>query len=185
MKKAVFLDRDGTIIEDTGYIKSPDEVIYFENAFTALRLLQEEYLLFFFSNQSGIGKGLLKTEEVAKVNDAIVSRLKKASIEIKEVFVCPHTREDNCKCHKPSPFFLYKAAKKYNIDLSRSYLIGDHPGDVFCAENAGAKGIYVLTGHGSKHLDEFVTKPTIGTDILEAAKIILLSKKVNTYVKPD
>jgi len=172
MKKAVFLDRDGTIIEDLGYIKSVDAIKFFDSTFQALRSLQEDYLLFLITNQSGVGKGLLNMREVRIVNQEIVNTLKSESIAIKKIYVCPHTKEDNCKCHKPSPFFLLEASIEYDLDLSKSYLIGDHPGDVYCAENAGSTGIYLLTGHGKKHLKEFTKRPIIKADILQAAKFV-------------
>ncbi|VAX15149.1 D-glycero-beta-D-manno-heptose-1,7-bisphosphate 7-phosphatase [hydrothermal vent metagenome] len=176
MQKAIFLDRDGTIIEDVGYIKTTKEVVFFDNTFDALKILQKDYLFFIVTNQSGIAKYLLTIEEVNNVNNYIVEKLNRESIKTTEVFVCPHKKEDNCKCHKPKPYFLLEATKKYNIGLSNSYVIGDHPSDVYCAENAGANGIYILTGHGNKHLNEFVTRPINKNDILEAANYIKLNK---------
>lgn len=170
--KAVFLDRDGTLIEDGGYLKNPSDIIFYANTYPALQLLQKKYLLFIITNQSGISKGVLTADEVDIVNNTIISRLKKDSIHIQEVFVCPHANEDECECRKPKPYFIQKAGLKYNLNIAESYMIGDHPSDVYCAENAGATGIYMLTGHGCKHLHEFKQKPIIKADILDAAKFI-------------
>jgi len=171
-RKAIFLDRDGTLIEDVGYLKNPSEIVFYDNTFTALQLLQKKHLLFIITNQSGISKGALTEEEVNAVNNAILNRFTKESINIQEVFVCPHTVEDRCECRKPNSYFIQKAEIKYGLDLSKSFMIGDHPSDVYCAENAEVTGIYLLTGHGCQHLHEFKHKPLIKADILGAAKYI-------------
>ncbi|MFC2137779.1 D-glycero-alpha-D-manno-heptose-1,7-bisphosphate 7-phosphatase [Bacteroidota bacterium] len=170
---AVFLDRDGTIVEDNGYIDNELDLVFFENSFKALNILQEKFLLFIVTNQSGIGKGLISKYKVDKVNQYLVDCLKAQGIAIYDIYCCPHTKEDNCWCRKPEPYFLYKAAKEYNLDLSKSFVIGDHPEDVYCAENAGATGIYVLSGHGIRHLLEFKKRPILAEDILQAANMII------------
>ena len=171
--QAVFLDRDGTLIEDVGYLKHPGEINFFADVYSALLLLQKSYKLFIVTNQAGISKGFLSLDEVNTVNRAIEDRFRNEQIEITETFVCPHSKEDNCKCRKPKPYFLFRAAQKYGINLSKSFIIGDHPSDIYCAENAGAKGIYLFTGHGIKHLHEFAKKPVCRPDILSAAKYIM------------
>lgn len=172
-QKAVFLDRDGTLIEDVGHLKYLDQINFYADAYTALLLLQKAYKLFIVTNQSGVAEGAISLEEVSVINQAIEKRFRNEGIEITEIFVCPHSKEDNCKCRKPKPFFLKKAARKYNIDLSKSYMIGDHPSDIYCAENAGATGIYLFTGHGLRHLHEFKKKPIYQPAILDAAKYII------------
>lgn len=171
--KAVFLDRDGTVIDDRGHLKNPEQVIFYDFTFKALKLLQKNFMLFIVTNQSGIAKGLLKREDVEKVNRHVVEALKQNGINITEVYYCPHNREDNCECIKPKAYFLKKAAAKYKIDLDKSYVIGDHPHDVECGLNAGATGIFVLTGHGSKHLDEVKEEWRVAANLLEAAEMIL------------
>lgn len=173
MKPAIFLDRDGTLIEDRGDLKSPEEVVFYPNTLKALRLLAPRFVFFIVTNQSGIGKGNLATHEAEKVNNYVKDWLKKEGIEIKDIYTCPHTTEDECDCKKPKPHFLHKAAKDYDIDLSRSFVIGDHPHDVHFAENAGATGIYLLTGHGKKHMDELSDDYIVCKDILKAAQRII------------
>lgn len=171
--KAVFLDRDGTVIEDRGHLKVPEQVVFYDFTFKALKLLQKTFMLFIVTNQSGIAKGLLKRKDVEKVNRHVLNVLEQNGIKIKEVYYCPHNREDDCECIKPKPYFLEKAAAKYKIDLDKSYVIGDHPHDVECGLNAGATGIFVLTGHGSKHLDEVKEGWPVAANLLEAAEMIL------------
>ncbi len=171
-QKAVFLDRDGTIIEDVGYLKNTSDINFYSDVYTALLLFQKSYKLFIVTNQAGVAKGVTSLDEVKAVNKAIEDRFIKEGIVITETYVCPHSKDDNCNCRKPKPFFLKEAARKYNIDLSKSFMVGDHPSDVYCAENAGATGIYLFTGHGSKHLHEFEKKPICRPGILDAAKFI-------------
>lgn len=154
MKPAVFLDRDGTIIKDRGYLGHTHQVEFYPFTFDCLRWLQEKFLLFIVTNQSGIAKGIVTHEQVDKVNSFIVSEFKKAGIKIAAVYSCPHHVDDNCQCHKPKTLFAEIAVKNFKIDLKNSYMIGDHPADVEFALNIQAKGIYVLTGHGKKHYDE-------------------------------
>ncbi len=172
-RKAVFLDRDGTVIEDRGHLKNPVDAVFYPFTFEALRMLQKEFLLFIVSNQSGIAKKLITKEDVDKVNRRVLEILVENGIRITEVYYCPHNREDNCECIKPKPYFLNQAVEKHGIDLSRSYVIGDHPHDVEFAENAGAKGIYVLTGHGEKHTGELKPGWPVVKNLLEAARLIL------------
>ena len=172
---AIFLDRDGTIIKDVGYIKNSKEVEFFPETFTTLLKLQSDFLLFIITNQSGISKGLTTHKEVMQVNNYIVDELKSKGIIISEVYCCPHSNEDNCDCKKPKPYFIEQAAKSYNLDLARSYIIGDHPSDVDCGLNANITPIYVLTGHGSMHRHQLDSNCSICADIADASTMILAS----------
>ncbi len=179
MNKAVFLDRDGTIIEERGYIKAADEVAFIPGVFETLRMLQKHYKLFIVTNQSGIRKNIITAQDVDNINNYILMTLRAQDIKITDTYVCPHTRDDKCECMKPKPFFLHKAAAAYDIDLKNSFSIGDHPHDVELAQNAGGKGIYLLTGHGIKHLGEIQSKAIVFSDINTAADWI--AKNNNTF----
>ena len=178
---AVFLDRDGTLIEDQGYLRHPDDVLFFPNTTRALSRLQKEFLLFIVTNQNGVGKGKLTLQEVDKVNEYLIGQLGKKGVVISGIFVCPHKEEDDCACMKPKPFFLKKAANDFNLNLNRSYVIGDHPYDVEFAKGVGAKGLYVKTGHGEKHLNELPPGEVIVSDIGEAADWILREEQGNYH----
>ncbi len=171
---AVFLDRDGTIIEDRGHLWDPDEVVFFPEAFESLRKLQRHLLLFIVTNQPGVAEGLITRNDVDRVNAHVVAALAEQGVEIRDFYVCPHGRLEQCPCMKPKPYFLREAAERYGIDLSTSFTVGDHPHDVQLAGNAGASGIYVLTGHGLKHLDDVPRDTHIAPGIAEAAEMILL-----------
>jgi histidinol-phosphate phosphatase family protein len=172
-KPSVFLDRDGTIIEDRGYLEHPSQVVFFNETFSSLRRLSELFELFIVTNQSGVTKGEISVENVKRVNSYIESTLADHGIKIVDTYVCPHDRSDHCDCIKPKPYFMKRAAREHDIDLSRLFVIGDHPHDIEFAENVGAKGIYVLTGHGKKHRNELLPATLIASGISEATKLIM------------
>lgn len=176
-RPAVFLDRDGTIIEEKGFIGSPAEVSFLPGVFSALRKLQNNFLLFIVTNQPGVGLGRLRLEEVKEVNQFILSTLAHEGIRIQKVFTCPHRREDNCQCIKPKPYFLLQAAEEFNLDLVASYVIGDHPSDMELARASGARGVYLLTGHGPEHLSELAFPLPVVTNLETAVALILEEKK--------
>ena len=175
---AVFLDRDGTIISDVGHIRDSSMVEFFPFSIQALRKLKYHYLLFIITNQSGISKGILTEKEVERVNKDIEDKLVLSNIRISETFFCPHQNKDNCNCKKPNPFFINHAAARYNLDLSRSFIIGDHPSDIECGLNAGVTPIYLLTGHGEKHRDELIHKVHVCENLMDASELILSTLKI-------
>lgn len=103
-KPAVFLDRDGTIIEDAGYLREAAQVLFYPQTFSALRRLGD-FVLFIVTNQSGIAKGQIRSEEADAVNHHVVQCLAAAGTTIRDVYCCPHQRSDACACMKPSPYF--------------------------------------------------------------------------------
>ena len=184
-KAAVFLDRDGTIIEDRGHLRDTSEVVFFPDTFEALQKLSEYFLLFIVTNQVGVAEGIITSDDVDLVNRSVVSALAEKGIIITDVFVCPHRRSDDCPCIKPKPYFLRTAAKHYGVDLDASFTVGDHPHDVKLAQNAGARGIYVLSGHGRKHLAEISDGIEVVTGIKQAAEKIILWNERENSTKDD
>jgi len=154
MNKAVFLDRDGTIIKDRGYIKDVKDVVFYPSAFDCLKKLQNHFLLFIVTNQPGVSKGIIKVTDVEKIHIYILQKLIEHGINIKEIYCCTHNKEEQCSCRKPGTFFIDSAKNKYSIDIESSFIIGDHPSDVQLAIYSKASGIYLLTGHGKKHYHE-------------------------------
>ncbi|NLG35090.1 MAG: threonylcarbamoyl-AMP synthase [Lentisphaerae bacterium] len=175
-RPAVFLDRDGTLIEDRGDVRSPADVAWYPDTVPALRALGIGHDLFIVTQQSGVAQGRLTAAEVRAVNDHVVERLAEAGVRIRAVYCCMHGPEDGCACRKPDPGPLRRAARDFGVDLSRSFVVGDHPHDVELARRAGAKGLYLRTGHGEKHRDELPLDVTaILPGIREAAEWILAS----------
>lgn len=173
LRPAVFLDRDGTIIEDRGVLAEPSDVVFYPDTVGALRRLREHFLLFLVTNQPGVARGAITLDHVDRVNARVLAYLGEHGITITAVYVCPHERADGCRCIKPNPYFLHKAAEEYGVDLVRSFTVGDHPHDVEFARSVGARGVYVRTGHGEKHLPDLPAGQTIVPGIGEAADWIL------------
>jgi D-glycero-D-manno-heptose 1,7-bisphosphate phosphatase len=173
LRPAVFLDRDGTLIEDRGHLAHASDVVFYPDTIDALKRLQERFLLFIVTNQPWVARGILTVEDVNRVNAWVVSYLAKHGVTITAVYVCPHERSDGCLCIKPNPHFLRQAAAEHRVDLRRSFTVGDHPHDVEFARAVGAQGVYVRTGHGSKHVAELPPDEVVVAGIAEAADWIL------------
>jgi histidinol-phosphate phosphatase family protein len=173
LRPAVFLDRDGTIIEDRGVLAEPSEVVFYPDTVSALRRLQERFLLFLVTNQPGVARGAITLDNVNRVNAAVISYLAEHGVTVTAAYVCPHERVNGCLCIKPNPYFLWKAANEHAVDLQRSFTIGDHPHDVEFARSVGARGVYVRTGHGEKHLEDVPPGEIVTFGISEAADWIL------------
>lgn len=177
MRKAVFLDRDGTINEDVGYICSIEKFLVIPKAIDALKLLQKDFELFIITNQSGVSKKIFSEEDLVLFNRQVENFLAEQGVNIKKTYYCPHVPEDRCHCRKPSPYFMRKAAEEYDVSLKQSFVIGDHPHDMEMASVVGAKSVYVLTGHGKKHISELRIQPDLlANDIYEAANWIFSLK---------
>lgn len=142
MKRAVFLDRDGTLIVDRGYLHHPDQVQLLQGAVPALRSLRAwGFALVVCSNQSGIGRGLLTEAQAGEVHARFSAAFAAHAITFDAVHYCPHGPEDGCSCRKPKPGMLQEAAKDHALNLGRSFMIGDNLSDVEAAHRAGCTGI--------------------------------------------
>ncbi len=150
--RAIFLDRDGVINEDRGYVHKIEDFIFLSGVFEALRaFLDMGYKLFIVTNQSGIGRGYYSEDDFKKLTDWMLDELAKKKIAIEEVFYCPHHPDEGCGCRKPEPGMIWEAAKKYGIDLKNSWMIGDKPSDIEAAKRAGV-GSQILIGKDAKSL---------------------------------
>jgi L-threonylcarbamoyladenylate synthase len=167
-KPAVFLDRDGTLLEDRGYLSDPSQAVFYPGAAEALRRLGGAFEFFIVTPPSGVAKGFVRPEDVRRVNDFVVGRLAEAGVAVREVYCGPHPRSDGCARIKPNPQFLLRARDAYGVDLERSWVVGDHPADAELAVRAGARGIYVLTGHGEKHRAELKVSCPVVPSLVEA-----------------
>src|SRR3989338_5899806 len=134
MSKAVFLDRDGVITEDIGYVHKVEDFKLIKNAAEGLRSLKD-YKLFIVTNQSGIGRGYYKLEDFMDYNNRVVEELKKNKIKIEKTYYCPHKPDDNCECRKPKTKLIKDAEKEFNIDLKKSFVVGDKKIDVEMGKN--------------------------------------------------
>ena len=152
MNRAVFLDRDGTIIEEKNYLCRVEEVVIFPGAGAALeRLCQAGFRLFMVSNQSGVGRGYFTLAEVEKVNQHILRELDRERVRFEKIYVAPEAPEAPSRGRKPSPEFLLEARNEFGLDLAQSYMIGDKLIDLECGWNAGVrKCLLVRTGYGAE-----------------------------------
>jgi len=140
MNKAVFLDRDGTIVIDQKYKNNISRIQFTKNAIKGLKILKNLGFLFIIvTNQSGIGKGFVKKKKVNLFNKFLFKKLKKKNILISKIFVCPHQIKDKCKCRKPESKFGYLAKKKFNLDFRKSFMIGDKLSDIKFGKRLGIK----------------------------------------------
>ena len=173
--RAVFLDRDGTIMEDSNYVGDVERVLVIPGAPAALKRLQEAgYKLFIITNQSGVGRGYFTHEAVEAIHSHLDKYFGQTGVKFDRYYVCPHHPEDNCDCRKPKPKFLLDAAREYGLDLSRSFMIGDRTSDLQAGINAGVPTILVLTGVGRQTLAKQEAKPDhVAEDIGAAATWIL------------
>ncbi len=152
MKRAVFLDRDGTIIEEKVYLADPAKVVIFPGAAAALRRLMDAgYLLIIVTNQSGIGRGYYTEADMHRVNARITEILAAEGVRFEKIYYAPEHPELPSRGRKPSPQFLLDARDEFGVDLAQSYMIGDKLLDVECGRNAGVrKSILVRTGYGAE-----------------------------------
>jgi len=155
MYPAIFLDRDGVIIENRpAYVRSWEEVEIFPDAIAALaRLVDSPYKIVVITNQAGIGKGLISFQVAADINLRLRQEVAKAGGRIDMIVMCPHKPEDACSCRKPQPGMLLKAAQDLSIDLSQSIMIGDSLTDLQAGNAAGVRSVaLVKTGLGDQQI---------------------------------
>jgi len=173
LNKAIVLDRDGTINIDYGYVHKIEDFEFIPGTFEALKKLQGEYLLFIFTNQSGIGRGYYNKEDLKKLNNFMLKKFREKGINIEDVFYCPHKPDNNCDCRKPKTKLVDALIEKYHIDVSNSYVIGDKTADIKLAENLGMRSVLVKTGKGGKD-KKYEVRPTyVAKDLVEASNTIL------------
>lgn len=151
---AVFIDRDGTINKESGYIDRPDMIELIPGSADAIRMINGMGIkAVIVTNQSGIGRSYFSEESLNEVNDRLKEILMEEDAHIDAVYYCPHHPDDGCDCRKPMPGLLKKAASELDIDLCSSYVIGDKISDLILAQNVGAMGILVRTGYGSESVE--------------------------------
>ena len=144
MNKAIFLDRDGTIIIDKSYMHDVGDIELIDNVVKALRLFKQlGFLLVVITNQSGIGRGYYSLKEAEVFNGVLNDILEKKGCKIDSIYMCPHTPQDACQCRKPSPYMVNLAIKEMNIDPLKSYMFGDKDSDVECGIRAGVRSYKV------------------------------------------
>ena len=182
---AVFIDRDGTLNVDSGYIAEPEELVLYPFAGPAVRLLNENGIkAMVVTNQSTVARGYCSPDMIDVIHEKLRSELHRDGAHLDAVYYCPHHPEVgrepyrvDCQCRKPKAGMLYQAQREHNIDLRRSFVIGDKTLDIEMARSVGAAGILVLTGFGHdsiRRLEGKALQPDlICENVLEAVRMIL------------
>jgi D-glycero-D-manno-heptose 1,7-bisphosphate phosphatase len=186
MKAAVFLDRDGTINEQMGYINHPSRFKLLPRAAAGIRLLNEnEIPVVVATNQSGLARGYFPPELLTQVHEKMHRKLAAEGAHVDAIYICPHHPEAKnpeyrlqCDCRKPQTGLLTRAARELALDLGRSYLVGDRWSDLKAAAGCQATGILVLTGYGQGDLayigpQEKIQPHYVASDLYEAAQWII------------
>ena len=159
---AVFIDRDGTINEETGYVDSLAKFRLLPGVNEALRRLNESGIpAIVITNQSGVGRGYFSMDFLDTLHNRMMMEFTEQGCRLDGIYICPHHPDENCACRKPKPGMLLSAAKENEIILHASYVVGDKMRDIELAHRVGAKGILVLTGYGAEELRNNPSLPQI------------------------
>ncbi|WP_339004208.1 D-glycero-beta-D-manno-heptose 1,7-bisphosphate 7-phosphatase [Fusobacterium polymorphum] len=186
MKKAIFLDRDGTINVEKDYIYKSEDLVFEEGTIEALKTFKNlGYILIVISNQSGIARGYFTEEDLNIFNNNMNEILKKNGIEITEFYCCPHHPDGIgeykkvCECRKPNNKMIEDAIKKYNIAREKSYMIGDKTSDIGAGLKSNLKTVLVKTGYGLKDMEKIDKNETLVCENLKDFSEILKREKLN------
>jgi len=184
-KPAVFLDRDGTLIDEVGFLVREEQIRIYEGTPAALRILRQVgFLLLVVSNQSGVARGFLSEERMLELNRVIFNQMRLLGEVPDAFYFCPHHPQalldkyrQVCECRKPGLGLVRQAQQQFDLDLSGSYAVGDKLSDVALGQGLGGKGILVLTGFGAEERDKAaetgeICPDFVARDILEAAQWI-------------
>lgn len=178
MNRAIFLDRDGVLIEEKHYLHRVEDVAFIPGGPGALRRLQDAgFKLFIVTNQSGVGRGYFTLAEAEKVNAHIAREFVRHGVTFEKIYIAPEAPDQPSRGRKPSPQFLFDARDEFSLDLARSFMIGDKLIDLECGWNAGVQqSILVRTGYGAVQEREASQKPgaaIVVDDLPSAADWIL------------
>lgn len=174
-RPAVFLDRDGVLTKENSYVASVKNLSIFPYTADCIRQIHNKgYYAIVVTNQSGVARGLFTEKDLLEMNQYLMERT-----DVDDVYYCPHHPKGRiekyrkmCRCRKPGTKMFEMACKKYAIDMSRSYMIGDRAGDILAGQNIGIKTILLESGYGTERLEEAVVPDYIAYDLNEAVGIL-------------
>jgi histidinol-phosphate phosphatase family protein len=176
--KAVFLDRDGTINEEVNYLSKIEQLKILPKSAKAIKLLNEnKFKVIIITNQSGVAREYFSKETLEDINEHLKNELANEGAQIDAIHYCPHHPEEGCDCRKPRPGMIERAKRKFDLDLSSSFIVGDTINDLETGYNVGCKTVLVLTGYGKRELKEqesWKLQPDyIAQDLLDAVMWII------------
>lgn len=172
--KACFLDRDGVVNEEVDYLCEPDKVAIIPGVPEALKMLKEAgFMTVVVTNQAGVARGMYEEKDILRVHERIQELLRESGIEIDVFYYCPHHPDftGDCPCRKPEPGMFLNAVREYNIDVSRSFMVGDRMSDINAARAAGCGSAYLVrTGYGNRTIanGENDDDVIVAADLLDA-----------------
>jgi len=174
-KPTVFLDRDGVLTEEKGYIVSKERLRVFPYSSECIRQIHRKgYYAIVVTNQSGVARGLLTENKLREMNEYLIDET-----GVDDVFYCPHHPDGKielyrkcCRCRKPGIGMFETACQKYDIDLDRSYMVGDRASDIMAGENAGIKTVLLESGYGTARLEEDIKPDYVLYDLRDVIKIL-------------
>ena len=178
--KAIFLDRDGVINKEVNYLSKPEDFEFIQDSIKALKILKQlDFLLIVTTNQAGIARGYFSEEDLKKIHAKMIRILHTHDVVLDDIFFCPHHPDFTkiCECRKPNPGMIFKARDKHQIDLSKSYMVGDTLNDIKTGFNATCKTVLVLTGYGREEVKKIkdVKPDFIFQNLLEFADNLKLN----------
>ncbi|MCK4239835.1 MAG: D-glycero-beta-D-manno-heptose 1,7-bisphosphate 7-phosphatase [Candidatus Lokiarchaeota archaeon] len=159
-KRAIFLDRDGVINIEVEYLSDPKNFEFIEGSVEALRILKQKgFILIIITNQAGIARGYYTKEALNEIHKKMNRLLKEQDVVLDDIFYCPHHPDftEECECRKPKPGMIFKARDKYNINLKKSYMVGDTLKDIEAGHKAQCFTVLVLTGYGIEERNKIGT----------------------------
>ncbi len=179
MMRAIFLDKDGTLIEDVPWNVDPARIALSPQAGAGLRLLRDAgYQFFVVSNQSGVALGRFAESALLQVRSTLESLLAAEGIVLRDCYWCPHAPQDGCSCRKPLPGLLLRAAAEHDIDLGASWMVGDILNDVEAGRRAGCRAVLIDNGNETEWKSGAWRQPhAVAGDLLQAARAIVLTEK--------
>jgi D-glycero-D-manno-heptose 1,7-bisphosphate phosphatase len=193
-RRAVFIDRDGTISEEVGYVNHVSRYRVFPFAAEAVRALNEAgWLAILVTNQAGVARGYFEEEMIGHIHGVLAAELERGGARLDAVYYCPHhpsvgepPYRFDCDCRKPRPGLIRRAAAEHGIDLSNSWMVGDRYSDTELARNAGVRAAFVLTGYGRGEYEHqsqaWQHRPDlVAEDLLEAVRRIIGTQSSDTY----
>lgn len=174
MDKAVFIDRDDTINRDVPYCSRPEDLELLPRVIEAIRLLnQHGFKIVVITNQSGIARGYFSEQTLEQIHRRMREELARGGAVIDAIYYCPHHPQEGCKCRKPQPTLLWRAAQELNLDVRRSFTVGDRPEDVQMGKEAGCLTVLVPRDSSWKRVGKEVAPDYVAADLYEAAAWII------------
>ena len=172
--RAVFLDRDGTLIVEKNYLSDPDDIELIPDAIEALNMLADSgFKLILVTNQSAIGRGMFDLARLDEIHARFEHLLAQGGARLDGIYFCPHHPDDDCECRKPKTGMVRQAAREFDVDADRSFMIGDNLADIELGRNMNGQSLLVRTGYGTVLERERVAEPDyVVDDVLSAAQLI-------------